>query len=48
MCYRYNRREMAEGDRVNDLLSCVDGLRLTYKALTHGETEAAVPEPPPY
>lgn len=46
MCYRYNRREMAESDRVNDLLSCVDGLRLTYKALTHDETK--VPEPPPY
>jgi transposase-like protein len=34
MCYRYNRREMGEADRVNDLLGRVGG-RLTYKALTH-------------
>lgn len=34
MCYRYNRRDMEEGVRVNDLLSQVEG-RLTYKALTH-------------
>jgi ISXO2-like transposase domain len=32
MCYRYNRREMGEADRVNDLLGRVSG-RLTYKAL---------------
>ena len=32
MCYRYNRREMGEGERINDLLSRTDG-RLTYKAL---------------
>ena len=43
MCYRYGRRHMEEGDRVNDLLSRVEG-RLTYKALTHAETE--VPETP--
>lgn len=48
MCYRYNRRDLEEGQRVDDLLTCVDGLRLTYKALTHGETEAEVSEPPPY
>jgi len=47
MCYRYSRREMDESDRVNDLLSCVDGLRLTYKALTHGE-EADISEALPY
>lgn len=41
MCYRYNRRDMGEGERVNDLLSQTDG-RLTYKALTHAEEE--VPE----
>jgi transposase-like protein len=34
MCYRYSRREMGEGERVNDLLGRVEG-RLTYKALTH-------------
>jgi hypothetical protein len=38
MCYRYNRRDMEEGERVNDLLSQVEG-RLTYKALTHAETQ---------
>jgi transposase-like protein len=38
MCYRYNRRDMGEGDRVNDLLSQVEG-RLTYKALTHDGQE---------
>lgn len=32
MCWRYNRRDSAEGDRVNDLLNSVSG-RLTYKAL---------------
>jgi transposase-like protein len=31
--YRFNRREMGEGARVNDLLSNVSGKRLTYKAL---------------
>jgi len=34
MCYRYNRRDMEEGERVNDLPSQVEG-RLTYKALTY-------------
>ncbi len=32
MTYRYNRSEMAKGERVNDLLTHVEG-RLTYKAL---------------
>jgi hypothetical protein len=32
MTYRMNRRELGEGERVNDLLSQVEG-RLTYKAL---------------
>jgi transposase-like protein len=32
MCFRYNRRGMEEGERVNALLSQVEG-RLTYKAL---------------
>jgi transposase-like protein len=32
MCYRWNRREMGEGERVNALLAQVEG-RLTYKAL---------------
>lgn len=32
MCYRYNRRDMDEGERVNDFLSRVGG-PLTYKAL---------------
>ncbi|ASK87262.1 IS1595 family transposase [Sphingorhabdus sp. SMR4y] len=32
MTWRFNRREMEEGERVNSLLSQVDG-RLTYKAL---------------
>ena len=36
MCYRYSRREMDECERVNDLLSQIEG-RLTYKALTHGK-----------
>ena len=36
MCYRYSRREMGEGERVNDLLSHVEG-RLTYKALINGK-----------
>jgi transposase-like protein len=38
MCYRYNRREMGEGERVNDLLDRVSG-RLTYKALISAETD---------
>jgi transposase-like protein len=46
MCYRYNRRHMEEGERVNDLLGCVSGLRLTYARLTHAETE--ISEAPPY
>ena len=33
MCYRYSNRGMGEGERINDLLSQVEG-RLTYKALT--------------
>jgi transposase-like protein len=32
MCYRWNRRDMAEGERCNALLGQVEG-RLTYKAL---------------
>jgi hypothetical protein len=32
MCYRYTRREMSLGARVNDFLSRTEG-RLTYKAL---------------
>lgn len=32
MAWRFNRREMNEGGRVNALLGCVEG-RLTYKAL---------------
>ena len=31
--YRYNRREMGESARVNDLLANVSGKRLTYKML---------------
>ena len=38
MCYRYNRREMGEGERVNDLLDSVSG-RLTYKALISDKAE---------
>lgn len=33
MCYRFNRREMTEGSRINDFLGRVSG-RLTYKTLT--------------
>ena len=44
MCYRYNRRDMGEGDRVNDLLSQVEG-RSTYKALRHAKEK--VPEAAP-
>lgn len=32
MTWRYNRRDMGEGARMNDLFACVEG-RLTYKAL---------------
>lgn len=32
MCYRYNKRDMNEGQRINDFLTRVGG-RLTYKAL---------------
>lgn len=32
MCYRWNRRDMGAGERVNDFLAQVEG-RLTYKAL---------------
>lgn len=32
MTWRFNRRDMAEGARMNDMLGCVEG-RLTYKAL---------------
>lgn len=45
MCYRYNRREMGEGDRVNDLLGRVDG-RLTYKALIYDQEAPEVREAP--
>lgn len=38
MCYRYNRREIGEGERVNGLLDLVSG-RLAYKALISAETE---------
>ena len=41
MCYRYSRREMEEGERVNDLLSHVEG-RLTYKALIDGKGKEEV------
>lgn len=34
MCYRYSRRDMGEGERMNDLLANVEG-RLTYKALIY-------------
>ncbi len=43
MCYRYSNRDMADGARVNDLLTQVEG-RLTYKALTHDERE--IPKTP--
>jgi len=33
MTWRFNRREMEEGERVNDLLKYVEG-RLTYAELT--------------
>jgi transposase-like protein len=33
MTWRFNRRDMSEGSRMNALLACADG-RLTYKALT--------------
>ena len=36
--YHYNRREMGEGERVNDLLDRVSG-RLTYRTLIGAETE---------
>ncbi len=45
MCYRYSRRDLEECDRVNDLLGHVSG-RLAYKALTHDQTAADVPEAP--
>lgn len=38
MCYRYNRRDLEECERVDDLLGHVSG-RLTYKALTNAEEE---------
>lgn len=39
MCYRFNRRDLPDGARINDLLAKTSG-RLTYKALTHDEQEA--------
>jgi transposase-like protein len=33
MCYRWNRRDLELGERVNDLLAQTEGRRLTYKAL---------------
>jgi transposase-like protein len=33
MSWRFNRRDMDEGDRMNEMFQCVEG-RLTYKALT--------------
>lgn len=38
MCYRYNRRDLKECNRVDDLLGHVAG-RLTYKALTDAKKE---------
>jgi hypothetical protein len=31
--WRWNRREMSEGERVNSLLKSTQGRKLTYKAL---------------
>jgi transposase-like protein len=33
--YRWNRRDMRDSDRVNDLLEATKGRRLTYKQLVH-------------
>lgn len=33
MAWRFNRREMRVTDRMNDLFACVDGGKLSYKAL---------------
>lgn len=44
MCYRYNRRDMGEGERVDDLLSQVEG-RLTYKAPTYDKTKVSEATP---
>lgn len=38
MCYRYSRRDFKDCQRVDDLLSQIEG-RLTYKALTHGKED---------
>lgn len=35
--YRWNRRSMSEGERVNDLLKRTQGSRITYKKLTRKE-----------
>ena len=43
MCYRYSRRDWEECERVDDLLSQIEG-RLTYKALTHGKSKTDVRE----
>ena len=44
MCYRYNRREMGEGERVNDLLDRISGRRLTYKAPIHEKDKDEIAE----
>ena len=45
MCYRYSRRALEECERVDDLLSQVEG-RLTHKALIDGESKADLRKTP--
>ena len=43
--YRYNRREMADGERVQHLLGGIEGKRLTWKELTGKKIELMKPLP---
>ncbi len=43
--YRYNRREMADGERVQHLVGGIEGKRLTWKELTGKKVELMKPLP---
>lgn len=45
--FRYNKREMAEGERVQKLVGGIEVKRVTWKELTGQEKPVPQPEPRP-
>jgi transposase-like protein len=43
--FRYNKREMADGERVQKLVGGIEGKRVTWKELTGKQKPAPKPEP---